>query len=350
MLLEDYCTNYGPSYALKNASSQSGQFGFGFKSVIAGGFGGIVSKTVTAPLERVKLLQQTGMTVENSRFKVKGCNSCPRADGCKPSLTRRVFYPVWSQLKAIYALEGIPGLFRGHLFNAARIFPFAGTVCLSYNTILSTLPNGSSSKQEGYWRFIAGASAGALATAVTHPLDTMRARVAVGKKCTPLSEIFGKSMFRELYTGLTPALFSMSAFVGIQNTVYDGLRLHITDPRSYLHLQPSVPLFLTLGAVAGGIAQTAVYPCEVIRRTMQICPITQQSKVAATTIRGVGVTVSSQSMSHERVFATARSMIRTHGVKSLFRGLTPTYLKVLPSVAITVTVRDAILGKLKLDD
>ena len=44
------------------------------------------------------------------------------------------------------------------------------------------------------------------------------------------------------------------------------------------------------------------------------------------------------------------NVVKTQGIKPLFAGLTPTYLKVMPSVAISVTTRDIILGRLNVDD
>lgn len=41
--------------------------------------------------------------------------------------------------------------------------------------------------------------------------------------------------------------------------------------------------------------------------------------------------------------------LRSLGARSLFAGLTPTYLKVLPAVTTSLLVRDACLGRFHLD-
>lgn len=41
------------------------------------------------------------------------------------------------------------------------------------------------------------------------------------------------------------------------------------------------------------------------------------------------------------------STVAARSVKELFSGLTVTYLKIMPSVAISLLARDAILGRLK---
>ena len=65
----------------------------------------------------------------------------------------------------------------------------------------------------------------------------------------------------------------------------------------------------------------AVYPLDVIRRRMQV-----------------------QSGSEYRGFL---AMLRTLSARELFYGLSATYLKVMPSAAISLLVRDVILGRLQ---
>ena len=68
----------------------------------------------------------------------------------------------------------------------------------------------------------------------------------------------------------------------------------------------------------------AVYPLDVARRRMQI----------------IKETPSGTSMG-------LRSLLRTLTYKELFSGITITYLKVMPAGAISLLVRDYLLGRLK---
>mmetsp|Transcript_11628 Transcript_11628/g.27098 ORF Transcript_11628/g.27098 Transcript_11628/m.27098 type:complete len:113 (+) Transcript_11628:99-437(+) len=92
-------------------------------------------------------------------------------------------------------------------------------------------------------------------------------------------------------------------------------------------LSPSVPLFLSCGAVAGACAQTAVYPLDVVRRRMQ-CGSAQEGQ------------------RHPTALETMRHVFRTQGLRGFTKGLSPAIGKVLPSVALSLVVRDACMGRL----
>lgn len=57
--------------------------------------------------------------------------------------------------------------------------------------------------------------------------------------------------------------------------------------------------------------------------------------------------VSGLALSESARIGGAWRVFRSLTMKQLFSGLTATYAKVVPSAAISVLVRDAILGKLK---
>lgn len=65
----------------------------------------------------------------------------------------------------------------------------------------------------------------------------------------------------------------------------------------------------------------AIYPLDVIRRRMQVQERTEYHKFFV--------------------------LLRTLSVRELFSGLSATYLKVMPSAAISLLVRDAMLGRLQ---
>ena len=74
----------------------------------------------------------------------------------------------------------------------------------------------------------------------------------------------------------------------------------------------------------------AVHPLDVVRRTMQV-----ESKNAT-----VQRTMQSS-------IAVTKTLLKTGGISRLYAGITAAYLKVVPSAALSLLVRDAILGRLK---
>jgi len=115
---------------------------------------------------------------------------------------------------------------------------------------------------------------------------------------------------RGLYRGLPATAFGVAPYVGINFAAYEGLRGVITPPG-----KTSVARKLSCGALAGSISQTLTYPCDVLRRKMQ---------VAGMNSLGVRYTGAIDAL---------RSILRTEGLTGLYRGLWPNLLKVAPSIA-----------------
>ncbi|XP_011409833.1 PREDICTED: calcium-binding mitochondrial carrier protein SCaMC-1-like [Amphimedon queenslandica] len=255
-------------------------------TLFAGGTAGIVSRTATAPLEKIKILAQT-----NGEARLV------------------------STFNNIIKMETWRGLYAGNGLNCLRVLPFSGLVCLAYANIAQYFPlDGTSDnvKVNTMVRMGVGAFAGCFATILTHPIDLIRAQVTIDTAnkhslAQRIRIIYQQEQLRGLYKGLGPTLLAIAPFIAVQQASYDLLKHKAT-----LHgLTPSPMLFLTCGALAGATAQTAVYPLDVIRRRLQVSG------------------------------AAARSL------RELFSGLSVTYLKIMPSVAISLLVRDALLGRLK---
>ena len=81
------------------------------KSFISGGLAGVVSKSLIAPIERVKYLFVVYYVVD------------------RETRNRRFTYRLYlSDLKSIVQKHGVLNLWRGNLLNVARIFPHAAIV------------------------------------------------------------------------------------------------------------------------------------------------------------------------------------------------------------------------------
>ena len=81
------------------------------KKMCLGGAGGVIAKTVVNPIERVRILAQTGGAKGEAHF--------------------------FNIVKEIMKLEGIGGFWRGNLVNCYRIFPHKA-VLFSMNDIYKT--------------------------------------------------------------------------------------------------------------------------------------------------------------------------------------------------------------------
>lgn len=274
---------------------------------LAGGCGGIVSRTATAPLDKLKILAQTSSA--------PGSSSSTRV--CLAALREGV------------RTHGLRTLFAGNLACCLRVFPFGGLICILYGRILAFLPADSQlDAYEPLWRMAAGAGAGAIATVLTYPLDLVRARLAVHDTANcgsgpgvlgTMRTIVMKEGPSALFRGIRPSLVAVAPFVAIQQASYDTIK----QAAFAMGMQPSVALFLGCGSLAGATAQTVVHPIDVIRRRIQI----------------------GQSTSAH--WSSMLTSLYRQGFSHLFAGLLPAVVKIAPAVALSLLVRDGLLGRLE---
>merc|ERR1711988_2034599 len=130
----------------------------------AGGVSGAVSKTLTAPIERVKLVIQT----QDANPKIKS-GEVPRYTGIGNCFTR------------IYNEQGMGAFWRGNGTNIIRYFPTQAFNLAFKDTIKAMFPKYNN--KTDFWKFFAvqlasGGFAGAASLSIVYPLDYARTRLA----------------------------------------------------------------------------------------------------------------------------------------------------------------------------
>jgi solute carrier family 25 thiamine pyrophosphate transporter 19 len=160
--------------------------------------------------------------------------------------------------------------------------------------------------------FIAGASAGAVATTATYPLDLLRTRFAAQGKEKVYTSLIGS--IRDIaryegpagfFRGLSAAVGQIVPYMGIFFASYETLRL----PMGHLHL-PFGSGDVAAGVMASVTAKTAVFPLDLIRKRLQVQGPTRGRYVH----RNIPV--------YRGVWRTAREIVRAEGYRGLYRGLT----------------------------
>jgi solute carrier family 25 (adenine nucleotide translocator) protein 4/5/6/31 len=131
---------------------------------LAGGVSGIVSKTMTAPIERVKLIIQT----QDANPKIIS-GEVPRYTGIGNCFVR------------VRAEQGIGAFWRGNFTNCIRYFPTQAINLMSKDAIKNLFPKKDPKKE--FWPFFAvnlasGGLAGAVSLCFVYPLDYARTRLA----------------------------------------------------------------------------------------------------------------------------------------------------------------------------
>ncbi|KAI9226386.1 MAG: mitochondrial carrier domain-containing protein [Piptocephalis tieghemiana] len=287
------------------------------KHFVAGGVAGGVSRTVVSPLERMKIL-----------FQVQGAGA------------NTAYRGIWGTLVQMWREEGFRGYMRGNGTNVVRIVPYSAVQFASYEHYKKVGRDGPWDQRT--WcknyrktelttirRLTAGALAGITSVAATYPLDIIRTRLSVqsgammkqgpGSKLPGIWET-GVKMYREeggvrsLFRGLGPTMTGVAPYVALNFQAYEVLRMYFTPEGE---TAPSSMGKLVCGALAGTIAQTCTYPLDVLRRRMQV-----------TGMSGVGY-------KYGNTFEAVRSMVASEGIRGLYRGMIPNYLKVAPAIGVS---------------
>ncbi|KAJ3182786.1 hypothetical protein HK101_009885 [Irineochytrium annulatum] len=190
------------------------------KDFLAGGISGTVAKTITAPIERVKLIIQT----QDANPKIIS-GEVPRYTSIGNTFVR------------VYSEQGMGAFWRGNLTNCIRYFPTQALNLASKDFFKNMFPKYSPKKE--FWPFFAvnmasGGLAGAFSLAFVYPLDYARTRLAsdVGKGKRQFTGLFdclvktanGPKGFFSLYQGFGVSVAGIIPYRGVQFGLNDTIK------------------------------------------------------------------------------------------------------------------------------
>ncbi|XP_031204591.1 solute carrier family 25 member 41 isoform X2 [Mastomys coucha] len=256
-----------------------------WKFLLSGAMAGAVSRTGTAPLDRARVYMQVYSSKSN-------------------------FKNLLSGLRSLVQEGGIRSLWRGNGINVLKIAP-------EYAIKFSVF------EQE---RVVAGSLAVAISQTLINPMEVLKTRLTLrftGQYKGLLDcarQILERDGTRALYRGYLPNMLGIIPYACTDLAVYELLRClwqksgrDTKDPSGLLSLS-SVTLSTTCG-------QMASYPLTLVRTRMQ----------AQDTVEG----------SNPTMLGVFKRILSQQGWPGLYRGMTPTLLKVLPAGGISYLVYEA---------
>ncbi|KAJ8491710.1 hypothetical protein OPV22_013431 [Ensete ventricosum] len=184
------------------------------KYLIAGGVAGATSRTVTAPLDRLKVVLQVRTTQAHIMPAIKD---------------------IWREGRFL-------GFFRGNGLNVMKVAPESAIKFYTFETLkdfIVTAKGEEKSDIGASGRLIAGGLAGAVAQTAIYPLDLVKTR---------------------LQTYACEGGIDLSAY----ETLKDMSRTYILKDS-----EPGALVQLGCGTISGALGATCVYPLQVIRTRMQ---------------------------------------------------------------------------------
>jgi len=231
---------------------------------VLGGFSGAVAKTLTAPIERIKLVVQT----QDANPKIRS-GEVPRYTG------------ILDCGKRILNEQGARRFWDGNFTNCIRYFPTQAFNLAFKDTFKRMFPK-YNPKTEFMQFFGANLVSGGLAAAgsltIVYPLDYARTRLASdvgsGKKTfTGLGDCISKTMkgpggFMALYSGFGVSVVGIVGYRGLQLGTFDT----ITGLNPYKADKGVIGALTTFGAAqtAITIGAAATYPFDTVRRRLQM--------------------------------------------------------------------------------
>lgn len=231
---------------------------------LAGGVSGAISKTATAPIERVKLVIQT----QDANPKIIS-GEVARYTGMGDAFAR------------ITKEQGVGAFWRGNATNIIRYFPTQAFNLAFKDNIKKAFPKYDKNKQ--FWSFFAtqlasGGAAGAASLTIVYPLDYARTRLAsdVGggkKQFNGLMDCLTKTAkgpggFFSLYNGYGPSVAGIIAYRGAQFGLNDTIMAF--NPYAKEQGLIAVASKFVVAQIAVTASGLVAYPFDTVRRRLQM--------------------------------------------------------------------------------
>ena len=305
-----------------------------WKHLTAGCFSGVAASFVTTPLDVVKTRlqnQRIPLTPAQSNlipFLFNGAfitNNDPRNfipatkyHGTVPSIYR------------IWRAEGLRGLYKGLYTTIIGYFPslgiYFGIYGRSKQFYTHYFPN-----NPAIAHLVSAVTASVFSTTLTNPLWVVRTRMMLKESndwigtWPALKKLWRREGIRGLYSGLGPSLLGVT-HVAINFPIYEKLKTwqHERNQSDKLTLMQ----ILECSIIAKICATLTTYPHEVLRTRIQNQRVYHPDYV------------------YYGVIGTAKRMWKQEGIRSFYRGLPTTILRVVPANSITFITYEGVLALL----
>lgn len=227
---------------------------------IAGGVSAAVSKTVVAPLERVKLLLQI-------------------QDAHKHIAKEQQYKGIVDCFSRVYKEQGFLSYWRGNVVNVVRYFPTQALNFAFKDKYKALFLPGNINQKTDFWRFFAGnlasgGAAGATSLMIVYPLDFARTRLGadIGKSVADrefkgLFDCIAKSykadgIVRGLYPGFLVSVQGIIVYRAIYFGAYDTVKAMFD--------KPNIGIKFAIAQTVAAASVTISYPFDTVRRRLMM--------------------------------------------------------------------------------
>lgn len=348
--------------------------GFGF--FLAGGLAGVVSRTCTAPFDRIKvfLIARTDLSstimhsraqiakevesgasrhvIEEARKKLRELELEKSARKAEAPHQRTIRSPIIQAARTLWKQGGFRAFYVGNGLNVIKVFPESAMKFGSFEAAKRFFARiegvDDTSKLSKMATYLAGGIGGVVAQFTVYPIDTLKFRL----QCSNLDSLVrgnelliqtARNMYKEgglrmFYRGIfvgTSGIFPYAAldlgtFSTIKNILVKRQAKKLDIPREDVRL-PNY-MVLTLGALSGTFGATVVYPINLLRTRLQA-----QGTYA-------------HPYRYDGFKDVLMKTVEREGFPGLFKGLVPNLAKVAPAVSISYFMYENLKQLMGLDN
>ncbi|XXG84199.1 hypothetical protein AAC387_Pa10g1764 [Persea americana] len=313
---------------------EPGQLKRALTDATAGAIAGGISRTVTSPLDVIKIRFQVQLEPTTSLALLRRELNGPSK-----------YTGIVQASRDIFREEGLPGFWRGNVPALLMVMPYTA-IQFTVLHMFKTFAAGSSKPEDHmrlspYLSYISGALAGCAATVGSYPFDLLRTILASQgePKVYPsmrsaLVDIVRTRGFQGLYAGLSPTLVEIIPYAGLQFGTYDTFkrwtmawnryrssRLGSNPPDNSIS---SFQLFLC-GLAAGTCAKAVCHPLDVVKKRFQIEGLQRHPKYGARV----------EHHAYRNMYDALCRILQTEGWHGLYKGIVPSIIKAAPAGAVT---------------
>lgn len=304
--------------------------------------GGMTSATLTSPLDVLKTRLQSDF-YQSQIIATRNARGIPPPSALSlPRSALLHFRETFQILFSIHRVEGWRALFKGLGPNLTGVVPARAINFYAYGNGKRIISENLNHGREAAWvHLLAAANAGILTGTATNPVWLVKTRLQLDKNLAEKAGTLSKRQYknsmdcirqtlraegiRGLYRGLSASYLGVAEST-LQWVLYEQMKMSlrnredrlIASGREATTWDETVRLTGKIGAAgtAKFFAALVTYPHEVIRTRLRLAP------------------QSDGRMKYTGIIQCFRAIWKEEGMASLYGGLTPHMLRVVPSAAI----------------
>lgn len=308
---------------------------------LAGGFAGVISRTCTAPFDRLKvyLIAQSGQPLKKAVQSSASSLSASTASSAS-SASKNATSPLIRAIKHIWSQGGVRSFFVGNGLNVIKVFPESAMKFGSFETakrFFAQLEGKSDTSEISRTStFLAGGIGGVVAQFTVYPIDTLKFRIQCESLSTPIKgndlvfktikQMWNEAGIKMFYRGIGVGVLGIFPFAAFDLGTFSAMKSAYVKHQAKLQnideadVKLGNLLVLSMGASSGCVGASLVYPINLLRTRLQA------QGTHAHPYRYSGF----MDVYHKTV---ARD-----GYRGLWRGLAPNLAKVAPAVSISYLI------------